>query len=480
MNKKQAFIFFGIILAGLGYSLYHFDVFGLKKGEGDAGEGGPGENGKSEPGEIIGHADPKNPGPDPEAPGGSETKKPDPEPEPPVAPPSTGGYESPSALANALVEKLMARDVAGFMALAGEGAVSDAIRPQVEGLLKAEGWAPDPETPISELAKSTAGARWTIHLQQVGPSSSNLTTELYADLAKPTDEKAGWTVKKITLPLDFAEKTGLAPGASIAGTTPGTPENPAGVAGMPDTSDALAVAHAFSRAVVGRDFALARRLTDSERVTDERVAALMIALEEGAFRLREDRPLVVTLSRDDLTWVLTRVDSGAAGSEFAVEMGKGDGADEDWKIHGLTFSKLIATLASQAGAGGVAYAPIVADPQGGDSLVLYFEFDDDGVSQRTARQLSIVADIVSSDPTKKILINGHADAKGSDQYNEELGGRRAAAIRSQLIEFGVNSDQVVTESFGEARPRRPNFNPDGSDNPANRSQNRRAEVYLDF
>ena len=375
------------------------------------------------------------------------------------------------------------------MELAGEKAVSPAIRPQVEGLLKDENWVPRPTGPMSALAKSAGSVRWAIHLQK----AQEAITEIYVDLAT-SEDKSAWIVKKIALPLDFVEKTGLAPGAGTLkpgepgapgapgakpGSKPGSKGIPMPAVGGSDAADALTVAHAFSQALVQRNFELARKLTDTERVTDERVAALMIALEEGSFHLREDKPLIVTLSRDNLTWVLTRVDSESAASEFAVEMGRPD-PEAGWKIHGLTFSKLIAALADAAGAGGVAYAPIVADPQGGDSLVLYFEFDADGVSARSARQLRIVADILRADPSRQLHINGHADALGTDAYNEELSNRRAAAIREKLVEFGVADGQIVTKAFGEAMPRRPNFNPDGTDNPDNRSQNRRAEVYLDF
>jgi outer membrane protein OmpA-like peptidoglycan-associated protein len=268
------------------------------------------------------------------------------------------------------------------------------------------------------------------------------------------------------------------PGAPKPGTGPGSPGYPGAGTGMPGGADALTVAHAFSKAIVELDFEMARRLTDPESVTDERVAALIIAMEEGSFHLREDKPLVVTLSREDITWVLTRVDSEEEASEFAMEMGNHPQAG--WLINGLTFSKLIAALANAAGAGGVAYAPIVADPQGGDSLVLYFEFDEGNVSARTLRQLEIIAGILKQDPARKLHINGHADAMGTDDYNENLSNARAASVRKTLIDFGVAPGQVITKAFGEAMPRRPNFNPDGTDNPGGRSQNRRAEVYLDF
>lgn len=265
------------------------------------------------------------------------------------------------------------------------------------------------------------------------------------------------------------------PEAPGTGTEPDAKKDPP----TPDPTglDALTVAHAFSKAVVGRNFPAARALSDPATVTDERVAALMIAIEEGDFQLKEDRPLVVTLSRDDVTWVLTRVEGGEMRSEFALELGK---ADDTWAVNGLTFSKVLTALADQAGGGDVAYSPIVEDPMGGDSLVLYFEFDESGLSPRANRQLAIIADILSQGADRVIRINGHADALGTDAYNAGLSDQRADAIRNGLISMGVSPDQVVTEAFGATKPRRPNFNPDGTDNPTGRAQNRRAEVYLDF
>lgn len=490
MNKQQAIVFFGIILAGLGISLFTLNRFG-KKVEADPAP---------QPLASVDAAK-SAPTPEPPAPQPAPPKAPEPAPAPA---PAMKTYDSPNALMGALMEKIRNRDIAGFIELAGPEAISPAIRPQVESLLKDPAWSPNAEKPVSELAKAPDSVRWAIHLERAAsdaapgaPANSQAqavtSTDLYADLGASLDKKV-WEVKKIALPFDFAAKTGIAPGAAPMPpgeakpgqpAAPGTAPTAPGQAPMPtpqmpvDGTDALTLAHAFSQAVVERNFDLARQLTDRERITDERVAALMIAVEEGAFRLRENEPMVVTLARNDLTWVLTRVESGSAASEFFIEMGKAaDGAD--WKIHGLTFSKLIAALADDAGAGGVAYAPIVADPKGGDSLVLYFEFDEEGLSARSSRQLRIVSEILGRDASRRIEINGHADAMGTDDYNENLSNRRSASIRQKLIEFGVSPNQIVTKAFGESAPRRPNFNPDGTDNPDNRSQNRRAEVYLDF
>ena len=91
-----------------------------------------------------------------------------------------------------------------------------------------------------------------------------------------------------------------------------------------------------------------------------------------------------------------------------------------------------------------------------------------------------MADILAQGEERVIRINGHADALGTDDYNIALSNKRAEAIRQILISMGVKPKQVVTEAFGAAKPRKPNFLPDGSDNPSGRSQNRRAEVLLEF
>jgi outer membrane protein OmpA-like peptidoglycan-associated protein len=326
----------------------------------------------------------------------------------------------------------------------------------------------DSAKPFTEISKSAETLRWSLNF--IPAVDTATPRQLYVDLTAAGEKEIDIT--RVSFPMELTlPRSGGAPGDPAApgkAVKPMTPEQ---------RSDALTVAHAFSKAVIQRDFNTARGLSDTKTVTDERVAALMIALEEGKFVLKEDRPLVVTLSRDDITWVLTRVQSDQTASEFALELGQ---IEDAWKVNGLTFSKVLSILSEKAGAGNVAYSPIVEDPSGGDSLVLYFEFDDSGLTPRTSRQLEIVADILNQGAERVIRINGHADALGSDAYNIALSDKRAESIRQTLIGLGVKPDQVITEAFGAAKPRKPNFLPDGSDNPGGRSQNRRAEVLLDF
>ena len=468
MNKTTALVFFGIILLGLVISLVTLNTCS-KPVELDENESNvpkpeatvPGEKGESSKGGTGGKAKAKAKGDSKAKEKGAEKGKGG---KPTAEAPQKGddGYDSPEAAMKALGEVFAKKDFNALVEFVGEEALPKSIRKKLREIVENPKLSLSTDKPFSEISKSADSVRWVLSFESDDPE---LRAEVYADLAETERKKT--VISRIRLPIDIAAM-GNKGQAGIQGAASTDPS---------DRPDAVTVAHAFSRAIVERDFETARALTDSEAVTDERVAALMIAIEEGKFQLKDDRPFVVTLSREDITWVLSRLQSEGGASEFAVELGQTDG---DWKVNGLTFSKVLSALARAAGGGDVAYSPIVEDPAGGDSLVLYFEFDEANVTSRGNRQLAIVADILSQSEDRVIRINGHADALGSDDYNANLSNQRANSIREALIAMGVSPEQVVTEGFGSTKPRRPNFNPDGSDNPTGRSENRRAEVYLDF
>lgn len=377
----------------------------------------------------------------------------------PAPVPATPDTTTAEDLVKSLVAKMESKDAPGFIAVAGDGAVAPETRGALEKLIQDPQLGPDPAKPAMELAKTPDSTRWLLRLKA---KDGELIQEIQADLKKDGDT---WKVAKIQVPTAIA---------STGGTR--------GIAPEPDATaqlDALSVAHLFSSAAEKLDFENASRLVDPGKISDERLAALLIAMEEGKFKLLEERPLVATLVKDDISWVLTRLgsQSPAGGSEFALELGKDP--QKGWLVRGLTFDKMIAALADNEGTG-TAYAPIVDDVKGGESIVLFFEYDNSRVTPRTLKQLDIIAGILKLDPAKKLRINGHADAKGSDDYNEALSDKRSLAVKEALQSLGVTPAQLVTESFGETKPVRPNFNPDGSDNPQGRSRNRRAEVRLDF
>jgi len=504
MNKTTAIVFFGILVVGLVISgIFLANRFGEPVEVTDAGEADPIVETGDAPEETPKDDSPEpkpasDPQPDPEADpkpsgkketgkqGDSDTKKPadSKKPADPEAVADEPSFSSPEAAMQALADKAGKGDYEAFLGLVGEDAVPESIRGRLKRRIEDPSYSLDEASPITELSKSADSVRWALNFTSGEGEEGE---ELYVDLDVSQEEAVDFA--KLSFPLELASGTKKKKDTAPDGSKPSSPGDPdAKPAGKEkekmeidvealEDADALTIAQTFSRAVVRRNFSVARQLADPETVTDERVAALMIAIEEGDFALEEKRPFVVTLSRDDITWVLTRVKSESMGSEFALELGR---VADSWKVSGLTFSKVLSALADRGGGGDVAYSPIVEDPGGGDSLVLYFEFDDAEVTSRANRQLKIVADILEENSDRVIRINGHADALGTDAYNRTLSDRRAESIREALIALGVSPDQVITEAFGETKPRRPNFKPDGTDNPTGRSQNRRAEVYLDF
>ena len=149
-------------------------------------------------------------------------------------------------------------------------------------------------------------------------------------------------------------------------------------------------------------------------------------------------------------------------------------------IDPASLDQLIADYAKRFAGGDLYYTPIVKNPQGGDTLVLYFEFDEDQIAQRTKRQLEIVARILSTDAGKKLTLTGHTDALGGADYNTGLSSRRADIVRDFLVSSGVAPGQIITQAKGMTQPRRPNVTESGEDNPEGRRANRRTEIYLDF
>ena len=80
---------------------------------------------------------------------------------------------------------------------------------------------------------------------------------------------------------------------------------------------------------------------------------------------------------------------------------------------------------------------------------------------------------------RRIAIEGHTDSVGSDAYNLGLSERRAEAVAAALESGGVESRRLTTRGYGKRYPVAPNTNPDGTDNPAGRSKNRRVEVVIE-
>ncbi|KXO07771.1 Outer membrane protein [Moritella sp. JT01] len=100
--------------------------------------------------------------------------------------------------------------------------------------------------------------------------------------------------------------------------------------------------------------------------------------------------------------------------------------------------------------------------------VVYFGFDQQAVTAEYGELLQDHANFLIDNPAVKVLVEGHADERGTPGYNIALGDRRADAVVKYLTNLGVSSSQISTVSYGEEKP------VDTSHTQAAFSQNRRA------
>ncbi len=84
--------------------------------------------------------------------------------------------------------------------------------------------------------------------------------------------------------------------------------------------------------------------------------------------------------------------------------------------------------------------------------VVLFEYDEATITAASERLLRAKLPILRNSPTIRIRLEGHADERGSTEYNLALGSRRAEAVREFLAGFGISADRFITTSFGEERP----------------------------
>jgi peptidoglycan-associated lipoprotein len=101
---------------------------------------------------------------------------------------------------------------------------------------------------------------------------------------------------------------------------------------------------------------------------------------------------------------------------------------------------------------------------------IYFEFDSTDINAEGRAIIDRFAKYLAAHPTTKLRLEGHADERGTREYNVGLGERRANAVQAGLLAGGATAAQISVVSYGEERPADP-----GHDEGA-WSKNRRVEI----
>ncbi|HKK76532.1 MAG TPA: OmpA family protein [Saprospiraceae bacterium] len=103
---------------------------------------------------------------------------------------------------------------------------------------------------------------------------------------------------------------------------------------------------------------------------------------------------------------------------------------------------------------------------------LLFDVNSAALKPATRRNLEELAQTLKKYEDTEILVQGHTDATGAAEYNQELSVKRANSVKDHLVNSGVTSQRLLTQGLGETEPVASNETVTG------RQQNRRVEVVI--
>lgn len=82
----------------------------------------------------------------------------------------------------------------------------------------------------------------------------------------------------------------------------------------------------------------------------------------------------------------------------------------------------------------------------------YFSYNQSSLSSSAKAELKKAADLLLANPDAKINVDGHCDERGTDEYNMDLGWKRAYAARDYLKKMGIDESRLFPASYGRSRP----------------------------
>ena len=138
----------------------------------------------------------------------------------------------------------------------------------------------------------------------------------------------------------------------------------------------------------------------------------------------------------------------------------------------------VSDAASGAGSSGAAQSKVTSvdlNKQNAEAIantpkVIYFDFDSFVIQDQYRSIIEVYAKVLSSDKSKRLVIEGHTDERGGREYNLALGQKRAEAVLRALQIYGVRGTQMEAVSWGESKPRAIGHDEDAW------AQNRRADL----
>jgi outer membrane protein OmpA-like peptidoglycan-associated protein len=198
----------------------------------------------------------------------------------------------------------------------------------------------------------------------------------------------------------------------------------------------------------------ARAEDEAARLRDEQeklaLAAEQARAEAEAVRLREEQEKLATL----------------AAEQARAEQAEGELARLRAE-HEKSRAELTATLSRLTKVREEARGVVVTLPGN-----IYFNFNKADVKPAMRMQLTKIAKALAAVPDQHLLIEGHTDSVGSNEYNRSLSESRAQSVQKILLTGGVPAERMDIKGYGESKPIADN------DTPSGQAQNRRVEIVL--
>jgi len=97
-------------------------------------------------------------------------------------------------------------------------------------------------------------------------------------------------------------------------------------------------------------------------------------------------------------------------------------------------------------------APAPAPFEVSDLMDVFFAFDKSDLTAESRDRLANDAKLLKAAAGVRIVVEGHCDERGTNEYNLGLGERRANAVKNYLVSLGVSDSRIKTISYGEEKP----------------------------
>lgn len=194
--------------------------------------------------------------------------------------------------------------------------------------------------------------------------------------------------------------------------------------------------------------------------------------------------LAACTNQDTTTDTSASTQAGAEGAETATLVAENIEAQQAAEEAAKAAEQAAAEAAEQAAAEEAAKAAQEAAEQARQQSeeatkalahIIYFDFDQSTIRAEFREVLNGHAAYLAANPGARIVLEGHADERGTREYNMALGERRGNSVSRYLVVQGVSVDAIEVVSFGEERPVN-----EGHDE-ASWSENRRVEIrYVSY